>query len=43
VPRDPQTGFQAHAWVEYAGTTLLGDLSELEQYVTILGKENDRA
>lgn len=43
VSRDPQTGFQAHAWVEYAGTTLLSDRSELGQYITILGKETDRA
>jgi hypothetical protein len=39
VARDPQTGFQAHAWVECAGTTLLSDPAEMGRYVTILGKE----
>jgi Transglutaminase-like superfamily len=40
VKKDPQTGFQAHAWVESAGCTLLSTPSEVVGYSPILALED---
>jgi len=40
VKKDPQTGFQAHAWVEHGGCTLLSTPSEIVGYSPILALED---
>ena len=39
VRKDPQSGFQAHAWVESGGCTLLSTPSEVDGYSRILALE----
>lgn len=43
IDKDPETGFHAHAWVEWAGTTLLSTPSELERYLPLFTAEEKRA
>jgi len=40
VAKDAQAGFQAHAWVEYAGRPLLSGPSEVVRYVPLHAIEN---
>jgi len=40
VKKDQQTGFQAHAWVEYAGCTLLSTPSEVAEYEHLVSLED---
>jgi hypothetical protein len=40
VAKDGGAGFQSHAWVKYAGETLLSDPSETERYALLLTMEN---
>jgi Transglutaminase-like superfamily len=43
INKDPNTGFHAHAWVEWAGTTLLTTPSETELYVPLFAAGENRA
>lgn len=43
INKDPNTGFHAHAWVEWAGITLLSTPSELEHYLPLFAAEEKRA
>jgi hypothetical protein len=43
IHKDLNTGFHAHAWVDWAGTTLLSTPSELERYILLFSSEESRA
>lgn len=43
VAKDTEAGFGAHAWVEYAGQTLLSGPEEVERYVRIFTMEDKPA
>jgi Transglutaminase-like superfamily len=43
VTKDMESGFGAHAWVEYAGQPLLSGPEEVEQYVQLLTMEGKPA
>ena|SRR5258708_3128989 len=43
VTKDVEAGFEAHAWVEYAGKPLLSNPEEVERYVRFLPVEGKPA
>jgi Transglutaminase-like superfamily len=43
VAKDSQTGFQAHAWVVCAGSTLLNAPSEVQRFETLFAMGDKRA
>jgi len=43
VAKQSGSVFQAHAWVEYAGTVLLSELSEIESYSPLITMECGQA
>jgi len=43
VAKNAEAGFQAHAWVEYAGQPLLSIPEEVERYVRLLTVEGKPA
>jgi hypothetical protein len=43
VSKGAESGFKAHAWVEYEGCTLLSNSTEIEPYVPMLIVERGKA
>jgi hypothetical protein len=43
VSKNPDAGFEAHSWVEYAGQPLLSGPEEVERYVQLLTVEGNPA
>jgi hypothetical protein len=43
VAKDSTSGFEAHAWVEHEGDTLLSDSSDIERYTPLLILERGQA